>query len=845
MNAEEQVREALLAAEGLAVTAPMSVGDPRSRGCPSIPRLLDVAEGIARFSEQERSHVRSCRLCQAALRGAFSEGCPDPAVFGPGSAGEFADSPALREHLDECPRCRARSYRRGRLDRSMRPSPTHYTRIGLAATTTLRGGATSPFARLIRELTPYFMEYQPHLYALEGSFRTILTCGLLRDYPPERLHCVPGGRLGGLVDLGAAVVGEPVIGLDEALGDAADVVTAQLDLNSPDATPPRPGETASRRSSRRPLELDCVIYLLDPLAPTSGMSETLALKRQCVVAEKPFLDTYASAAEWFGLLGYTASGERLLEHFVADEVLDRLPEAKSRRNMLAIVAHDSKKWDVVNFAREHLTFLSRFKSRVATGVTAKLLNGEVPERLAATNGLRELVDELHDAAICARVERPWIRAARDGARGGGVQISEMLAMGLCDALVSFEDPQPRHERGLDVQLYERSACISNQAERIGGPSDIVCLHDPRSADVWARLWEEIEDNRSGATPTLITAVFRRLFNVDLVVVDSREDYSEQWAAIVEEAAWYLVSAIAAKRTHANRSHEPKRVAVSCGSAVRAVIGSIHSAGMLLCERIGDYEHRLGAAVEASKAAASDAHAHRIIDLIADRKKLSLRPSADNGILWSIGDVVVAPMVGTFGSTDPTVEADENAAQLARTIGGTSLELATNAFIDQNRPSEIPAELDTHWQNADIILMSCADLDDHWFGASGKVALYEGMYGELKEKAVGEIAGLYLNADGEPVEPIACRRRGMGHKDIRAVARGTDGRAAILVAGAQPPRLGAPPNRARTVLAALRGHIASVLVTDIAFAQALLREHADEARQAANSPSSAREATWPS
>src|SRR4051794_14267273 len=88
------------------------------------------------------------------------------------------------------------------------PTPARYPRLGLVASASLRHGPTSPLARLVRELTPYLMEHPPDIFAVEGSYRTILACGLLRGYPPERLHCLPPGRLGGLVDLGAAAVGE-------------------------------------------------------------------------------------------------------------------------------------------------------------------------------------------------------------------------------------------------------------------------------------------------------------------------------------------------------------------------------------------------------------------------------------------------------------------------------------------------------------------------------------------------------------------------------------------------------------------------------------------------------------
>lgn len=153
-----------------------------------------------------------------------------------------------------------------------------YDRIGLAATASLRRGPGSPLARLVRELDPYLRARRPHLYVLEGPYRTLLECGLLLDY--KNLHCLPPGRLGGLVDLGAAVVGKDVAGLGN--------------FEHPEAVEAIFPELAT--------EIDCVVYLIDPYDPTSTLPDTLALKRECVLGQKPFLATYTTAREWFTLL---------------------------------------------------------------------------------------------------------------------------------------------------------------------------------------------------------------------------------------------------------------------------------------------------------------------------------------------------------------------------------------------------------------------------------------------------------------------------------------------------------------------------------------------------------------
>jgi len=74
------------------------------------------------------------------------------------------------------------------------------------------------------------------------------------------------------------------------------------------------------------------------------------------------------------------------------------------------------------------------------------------------------------------------------------------------------------------------------------------------------------------------------------------------------------------------------------------------------------------------------------------------------------------------------------------------------------------------------------------------------------------------------------RNGMSFDDLRAVAKGDDGRASILVMGpTDDVRDGV--TRVRTALAALRAGVVSSLVTDVGFARAVLREHAAQAGHA--------------
>jgi hypothetical protein len=138
--------------------------------------------------------------------------------------------------------------------------------IGLLANREMRNGPGSPMARFIREFEPYIREVlKPRICVLEGTYRALLRYGLLQGY--KELYCVGSGYQGGIVTMTNMVV----------------------------------STNAASGISR-------VIYFIDPRDPTSIFPESVALKRECVVAGKPFIATYAGACEWASLGWHNARG---------------------------------------------------------------------------------------------------------------------------------------------------------------------------------------------------------------------------------------------------------------------------------------------------------------------------------------------------------------------------------------------------------------------------------------------------------------------------------------------------------------------------------------------------------
>jgi methylglyoxal synthase len=123
--------------------------------------------------------------------------------------------------------------------------------------------------------------------------------------------------------------------------------------------------------------LDAVIYLIDPVDPSSTFPEAVALKRQCVIHGKPFLSTLAGAQEWFEL-------EAIANGAAPDSFLDDRFHLKEG---IALIAHDAMKSRMLELAEKHFEVLDQFAFRCATGTTGGLLNQlavKIKAKLAAT-----------------------------------------------------------------------------------------------------------------------------------------------------------------------------------------------------------------------------------------------------------------------------------------------------------------------------------------------------------------------------------------------------------------------------------------------------------------------------
>jgi len=280
-------------------------------------------------------------------------------------------------------------------------------RLGLAANRLHHARPDAALFRWLRASGAGIRELDIGLHAVGRTYDAIVERDALGGHAGLRRY--PYGREGGLMTLVAEIVG---------LG--------------PERT------------------LDGVVYLIDPVDPSSIFPEAVALKRQCVIQGKPFLSTVASARDFI-------ESERLHAGLAADPGADDLHAFE--RQTLALIAHDAMKPRMLEFVERHFELLSRFAGRIATGTTGQLLND-----LAWQRGWP--------------LDQVWTQRFQSGPLGGDAQIADLVLSGRCQRAVFFEDPHVARQHEADIQLLERAVTTVTDT--------VACLTSPAVADRWAQ-----------------------------------------------------------------------------------------------------------------------------------------------------------------------------------------------------------------------------------------------------------------------------------------------------------------------------------------------------------------------
>lgn len=105
---------------------------------------------------------------------------------------------------------------------------------------------------------------------------------------------------------------------------------------------------------------------------------------------------------------------------------------EAMQKTIALIAHDGKKAEMLDFVKEHRELLSRFRL-IATGTTGRLIS-----------------------AMGVNVQ-PYL----SGPIGGDAQIAADVATGACHAVIFFRDPLGMHPHDPDISMLLRICDVHN------------------------------------------------------------------------------------------------------------------------------------------------------------------------------------------------------------------------------------------------------------------------------------------------------------------------------------------------------------------------------------------------
>lgn len=203
----------------------------------------------------------------------------------------------------------------------------------------------------------------------------------------------------------------------------------------------------------------------------------------------------------------------------------------------------------------------------------------------------------------------------------------------------------------------------------------------------------------------LTEAYRRLFGTDLVLADSYPAlYSHPkptWSKIIDAATFYLHGLIASRAARHRATVEPAaRVGITWGKAMHDLVCCFRREGSpnTIQGYLKGADKKLRAILLKSYAASQG-----IMQLTGNWPPEPTASIAASDYLIP-GRVLVGPLVGIMGATDPKVEANENARILAEHFGGKSLAVSRYVFYT-GTPLPAPQDLSLHWDQLDVAVLA--------------------------------------------------------------------------------------------------------------------------------------------
>ena len=149
--------------------------------------------------------------------------------------------------------------------------------------------------------------------------------------------------------------------------------------------------------------------------------------------------------------------------------MTRLPLVMERRKRIALIAHDNRKQDLLDWARYNVGTLRRH-DLYATGTTGSLLSAELD--LVVTRFL-------------------------SGPLGGDQQVGAAVAEGRIDFVLFFWDPLEPQPHDVDVKALLRIAVVYNVPIACNRSTADFVLSSPLMEEEYERLLSGAADGRNG------------------------------------------------------------------------------------------------------------------------------------------------------------------------------------------------------------------------------------------------------------------------------------------------------------------------------------------------------------
>jgi methylglyoxal synthase len=630
----------------------------------------------------------------------------------------------------------------------MRPESSEGEKPNLVivASPRARDEPSSPLLRLIRDYVDVLKRFT--LHTTEGTSRMIYGTGL---YERREVVARRAGRAGGIAQLAAMV----------ARG-----------------------------------ECSAVILLLDPSDPWSDAVENRALRRICIQLQVRLITTYAAAIRWvkYEVLEGASLGRWSdwqppnwrLGHRNVNERND-FKQLPLHERSIALISHDEKKLEMIQFANSHHDLLARHERILTTGTTGWLLKvlfssqapaelkkkvGKREKRLAKifvelinkkgfqapqVAGFEELLDELK-RHLDVTVDEDFaskVMPLPSGPDGGDVLVADAVLDHQCHTIIFFHDPMTSHPHNDDIRLLEHTSQINGVFAE--------CVNDVQSAERWVEGMAK-ESTQIIETPDTAQE-FRRKFALSEAILipgsNDDEDCDDLGQALARAVAGYI--------------HHRLQLLADAAREVRIGVSWGWGAKQILLQ---------------------------LIDMEAQGLIQRILPISSN-LIWS-------PLIGTITAEITDQEASMIAQGFCDFYGGRveGFPCAGFARADAKRPEAVNRLIES-LEEADLVITSASPWDED-------TALYKNTgldhnnFPPISE-ATSLISGIFLDANGKELKGDYS----IVGLDFKGFQKAAKGGAVVLMCGGA--------NRRKVLLAALQAEMASVVVTTKATAEHILRQ----------------------